>query len=199
MIIETHFKIDHCCAPDDIRPILEYVNVTQFEGVDVAIAADGYMMAIVPVTLEKGDVPGLIHGDVMRYARKLSPRQVQMKLEADTVLFGNGWRAPRFLFDPKIATEMKFPDVGKIVDAARKSKPLSPHVALNPQLLHAVQKAIGAQYNGVILTRSEPTGPLLVSTLDSKGPFVPPFGILMPMMGSSWADKAPAEPVAASA
>ncbi len=186
MIIESRFKIDRCCATDGLRQILEYVNVMQFEGVDVAVAANGYMMAIVPVTMEPGDLPGLVHGDLFRYARKHDYGEVGLTLDAEFVRFGNGWRAPRFNGDPPAKP---FPDIGKVIDLARKSEPAAPNVALNPSLLKTLCKAIGAEHSGVVITQSHPEGPLLISDIQSDAPYIPPFGILMPMMTAPWASK----------
>lgn len=181
MWIEKQYRPELCSAQDDYRPALDYVNVTRFNGMDVAIGADGYICAVVPVNMESDDEPGLIHSSIFKYARKYSVTdgRVAMSLGVYEITFANNWSAPRALsanYDT-----LKFPDITPIV--ARPQSDMLPVFGVNPDLLKRAATAIGhdPHQQGLFIHRDGPTAPLVLALEYQSGIPVPPFALVMPL------------------
>jgi hypothetical protein len=187
MRIQLSYKIEKCCAPDDTRPVLAYVNITTFEGRPVAIAADGFMLAVVPVEMEDGDVPGLVYADLFAKARSATKRglpSASMALGESEVRFADGWTAPRVAHPNYFTSESasKFPDIAPIIRPfAEGPKPETSHsFGLNPRLLNAAWQAIGKPW-APCLHRVGSLAPILITDGYEDAKPVPPFAVVMPM------------------
>lgn len=81
---------------DDTRPVLNHVLIERVDDAlgtcGLAIAADGYMLACIPVRLAPEDVPGLVHAEAFVQARKATGKGLPlvMALGVDTVQFPSG-------------------------------------------------------------------------------------------------------------
>jgi hypothetical protein len=183
MRIEKKYRIERCSEQGEgYRPALSYVNVTTFNGVDVAIAANGFIAAVVPVQMDDSDVAGLVHWSAFRYARKLplsSSGSVHMTLGPDTVEFSNGWSAPRTAH-PNFGA-LKFPDINPLIARARSAS--APCFGVDPDLLKRVAEAIGYDpcTSALHIHRDSPTGPLLLALKYEADVPTPPFALVMPL------------------
>lgn len=185
MRIEARYRIEQCAGDeDDGRPVLAYVNVTTWLDQPVAVAANGYMLAVVPVTLDEDDVPGLVHRSVFDAIagelRDHDPHWANpssIGLGETTVTFEDGWTAPRHRRGDQ--SPLNFPNWQKIVtDLTAAEGPAL--LALNPKLLVAIQQAVGSPY--VILRPGNTAqSPILVTAEPQEAEPQPPFAVVMPM------------------
>lgn len=181
MWMDKKYRPELCSAPDDTRPVLAYLNITKFNGVDVAVGADGFTLAVVPVEMEHEDDTGLVHSSIFKYARRrelVTNGRVEMAIGAYDVQFTNGWSAPRAMhttFD-----ELKFPDLATIT--ARRQGDLRPVFGVNPELLKRAATAIGYDpySTALYVHRDQEVGPLLLALEYQAGAPTPPFALVMP-------------------
>lgn len=179
MRMDARYQIEELCGPVGERAALEYVNVTTYQGQTVAIAADGFGLAVVPVEMEDGDVPGLVHRSVFEAGRDsphLSQDDIVLALGADTVTFSDGWTAPRRTHH---AATLTFPDVAKVVPDMATATEARPVFGVNPRLMVRVTEAIGAQFVACHAAGTSST-PLVLSARPCTGQPEPPFGLVMP-------------------
>jgi hypothetical protein len=210
MQIDKVFQLEHCINREGHRPELEHVMISRWHDVPVAASADGFMLVVVPVVLEDGDVLGMVRPDVLIHARKLTKlaMPVRIALGENTVTYGehNEWQAPRFTSAVANGREgdrpITYPDYIAAVDGAiklhestdAKDHPTH-HTSLNPQLLHQVWRSLGKP-RGVTLSASANSGAVLITTHRDFGlpaqvtpeqrealphGIVPPFALIMPM------------------
>lgn len=194
MRIDRKYRPELCSDHFGMRPELSYVNVTTFNGIDVAIGADGFILAVVPVEMEPDDFPGLVPHSCFTYARKFSSGDFSsMILGAYEVMFSNNWSAPRSMHS-KFNKPMEFPDIGKI--AARTKGDLQPVFGVNPKLLTTAAKAIGYDpfQSPIYIHRDRDTGPLVIALEYQDGVPVPPFALVMPLHLSGLPGAQMAEP-----
>lgn len=125
------------------------------DGIDVAMASNGFLAVAVPVTLEEGDVLGLVPAQAFKHARKLAKRgqPLSMVLLAEVVRLSDGTEYPR----PTGST----PDIMRCAPdtstLAERAEPTN-LFAINPQLMATAAKAMGADalvHAGRTLARHE--------------------------------------------
>ena len=78
MKIKREYKIESACedAKTGSRPVLQAVSVQRTRGLDgVVVAANGYSLARVPVTMEPRETDRLIPGQAIRQCRQHSKRR----------------------------------------------------------------------------------------------------------------------------
>lgn len=177
MRMDASYRIENLCDHDDGgRSVLEYVNITTWQGNPVAVAADGYCLAIVPVEMEPNDLPGLVHWTVFEGARDERDRDIVLMLGADTIGMIDGWTAPRLMHSEPLV----FPDVVKVIPDLTNMPEAWPAFAVNPQLMVKIAEAIGSRF--VVCHRGGPPNdiaPLLAPRFWDGVP-EPPFGVCMP-------------------
>ena len=87
MILAKHYQIEAASSRDDLRPTLKTVNITTYQDKPVAVAADGMIMAVVPIIMQDDDVPGLVPNSHFTAARKVITRVHQdllLRLSVET-------------------------------------------------------------------------------------------------------------------
>lgn len=184
MRFDKRFQPWLAASPDDSRPIFRCLNIERTEGNHgVAVAADGFVLAVVPVTLDDGDVPGLIRVESMQHAAKLDGR----------VLLGEDrLRFPKEDSDYPRGTSNygQFPNWRQIAPKI-KTYPVTPPFAVNPAYIDRLWKALGRPH-GLAFTAikgKDGNSPLILEDLaalpNADGVPVPPFGIVMPIQVGS--------------
>jgi len=141
------------------------------------VAADGFVLVVVPCQLEEGDVPGLLHMDAIKHAAALDARVL---LGEDRIRF------PKEDSDyPRGKYGGAFPNWRQVAPKVQ-TVPVTIPFSLNPRLLDRVWRALGRP-TGVSLTAicEDADSPLIIESLharpDGKGLPTPPYGIAMPM------------------
>lgn len=209
MEVSAEFDIIQAVAadgkkPDMSRPVLAHVSLqaiepfAAFDGSKtkynaLLIAANGFILAVVPATITDADVPGLLSPEVFRTARKVSGKSGVLSFTAgfDSVSFPDGATQPRTLHDPmtqkRTDRDAQYPDYNRIVP--RRDRLVGQALfGVNPELLARVAAAIGSK-NGVRLLGGEQgdSQPVLVDGVfsgnDNYNARVPvaPYGVIMPM------------------
>lgn len=156
-------------------------------------AADGFILAVVPVTLGPDDVPGLIFADALRQVAKASIYpELELTVTADAVVAPNGARQPRYHGSVNAETQWfgyrRITPVG-VADALgmMAKRPL----AVNPVLTAKLGKALGEPF---VILWPNPEGdqhPVVVTPAPqvrpNELPFDPetglptlPYGVQMP-------------------
>lgn len=210
MQIDKSYQIYRACAQDSRRPTLECVLVTRFDELlemigapddtkvvfklnkpedinGVAVATDGFMLAIVPVQIDNEDVTGLIHKDTFKQALKGSKSGfARLSLQEKFVELPNGnlikrdfiGTYPMFL---GVLTEER--------DEVVKVEPYPASIHLDVKLLFTLAQAIGihgSRYSGAHISiypsASSGNQPIYITTAKkASGRWMPPFGIIMPV------------------
>jgi hypothetical protein len=183
VIIDRKFKPWLCVPSDDTRPILSYANIGKWREKDVLIAADGFIMVVLPVKLanktEDGwdDVPGLVSMYSLKTAIEGTPAlmklpYVNIMLTDTEIVYGvpavmpeaSGlWRAPRYLVGHEPGPEKigpgKYPDYSLLIEATMKHHAEQAagyvHTAFNPALLNKVWAASGKPAFSIITTAGQ--------------------------------------------
>lgn len=160
------------------------------------VAADGFMLAVVPVSLDADDVPGLIHPEALKAAAKDSPKR---EPEVTVYVLEDIVRSVEHACYPRVRTingetpmANKYPDISRIVP---RDVPVSGQnhqampTSLNFKYLDLLGKALGGL--GVTLWPNPigTSGPLVVTPVTGRGDAgsfraglpVAPYGVLMPM------------------
>lgn len=218
MYINFEYEIWRAVAPDDSRPVLRHVLIVDSEQADhwniglepgyngLAVATDGFMLAIVPVQLEDEDVPGLVDAELIKSAGKLTPKTFPgawLKLEPQRVTLLDQSVRPRWDGDQWPGN---FPDITAILPAKRpdgraddegKADPglnVHPVLSINTAYLIDLTKALGSRYiksqrdsthwRFLYLTPAFAT-PVLIEMGRRVGPtfgaWRAPLGLLMPI------------------
>lgn len=203
MKINKEFKIWLAAndLKDESRPALNHILIERTgnegftqDGYDgpngIAIAANGLMIAVVPVELENGDVPGLVRADVLQAAFKgCRGLDIQIELGNDTVSFCTKlttMTCPRFTDTFKEHPETyTFPNWRNVIPTERD-------MATGPLLLSWKQLQQVCDAIGILIpkiTRTYPgtktrcEGPLILQSPKSNGKLEPPYGLVMPGRG----------------
>jgi len=101
------YEIEQAAAKKDVRFYLnDCAHVQKLADQDVMIATDGRIMAIVPVTLEDGDVTGYVTSDAIKKARKAGSVKCNGAYE-----FPDGSTLPR----RSDLEDAKFPDCSRVI------------------------------------------------------------------------------------
>lgn len=166
-----------CPKPGSNRKVLEHVLIEQTApGEGLAIACDSVALAVVPVILEDGDVPGLVEGRILSLARKALARggnQYRAVLGAESITLADGSIHPRTM-------DCQYPDWRRIIPSLTPADLMvSPYIAVNPALLATIGKALGI--DALVLTYHSDTTPILIQTRARNGSSPQaPYGVLMP-------------------
>lgn len=191
MRIQTRFLIEFVAAQggEDLhRKALEYVLITTWRDRSVAVAANGFCLAVVPVELDDGDVPGLVHRSVFDAIHEDDKDPdfgrwgtESFALGEHAVTFEDGWTAPRRL-KGDIDEDLKFPDFGRLFDLHIAHEGAGAPV-FSPKLLRKLQRALGCPFV-VIQPGASDVSPVLVLAkgAEDDGEVAPPVGFLMPAM-----------------
>lgn len=197
-----------------LRPgALRHVNIARYPGADgpvvdgepaLAAAADGYLLAVVPCSLDAGDVPGLLAASALRALRRQTPAGSPLCIalrEATAAAYDPVTRAvwsEVARFDGDTAGGGQFPDLWRIIDPlidgkSRVPKDLEQYKAyLDPTLARRCQRAMGASS---VEFRIKGARPVRITPVykQGRGAFRPgahdparwplPLAAAMPMLG----------------
>jgi hypothetical protein len=153
----------------------------------LAIAADGFMLAVQVVRLEADDVPGLVHCSRFEQAIKRTPRatrknwngDIRMELGAEAVTYMDRATERRVTQDA-----LQFPNYGRVVPShTGADAPRARILNFNPKLYAILCAALGEEGKVVLMPGKDEFSPLLLETRlpDEHGRPVAPYGVLMPM------------------
>lgn len=167
MYIRTAYKIEKAALSSknphaSKHPHLTAVYVGEFRGRTVAMAADGFSLAVVPVTLQDGDVLGYVQPESFIHARKapLSQRNTRgafIALGESVLTFTDGSTLPRRV----CATE--WPDLERVVpDLTEEPSCLPGPLCLDTKQIARLTEAIGAG-DCFTVRRTSVSGPLLIT------------------------------------
>ena len=178
MKIPKQCKIEKAASKDKAREILNYILIDSKDGESQAVATDGKMCAIVPVTLCDGDeveTEKLIQPKALIEARKQArqARESSVGLNgAATMPDGASYPTPNSLND------RKFPNWRQIVPGNNHATSYI-EVCFNAKALYELSQAIGAVGDKVTLQIpvNSPGGEPLVIEEKTTGA----KGILMPI------------------
>lgn len=153
------------------RPNLQHLMLERIEGdKGRLIAADGFMLAVVPVTLHEDDVPGPIHPEALKAAAKDCPKR---EYEVTVYALDDIVRSVGHACFPRTrgwTERTRYPDIARIVprDAHIKATDRTgAQCALNPEYLLKVHKALGGL--GTVLWPTGPNSPIVVTPIISGG------------------------------
>lgn len=188
MMIEPRYQIWKIARRDkwsENRPILTHVLIERIGDSEngLAIASDGFCMAIAPVTLAADDVPGVVRGDLFALAARAKS---WLGLRAEAVLFEDGTLYPRTW---TIKPGQAYPDWRRAAKKAECKPALNPTFALDPVLFGRLREALGIKVGkdgamGARFTIAAPNAPILIEAMGDgrkEGVLTPPYGYLMPM------------------
>ncbi len=165
MEINKKYKLEKAVSKDPLRENLHNIIIQGKQ----AFATDSYIMAVVPVKMEKGDTPGLMSPDALKLGRKATLKgfdEIRIALDGSQKL-QDGTVLPR--------PEGDHPDrLQSILSDAQKKRKVK--FGINVSLLKDLSDAIGA--DEVVLELAAPDKAILVRPLkDSNGE----KGIIMPV------------------
>jgi hypothetical protein len=196
MEFERDAKVWLAAAQDNVRPQLRHVLVERLDDKNgLLVAADGYMVAVVPCWLEADEPDGLVLADLFEKAIKATPKALTkngtmaaMLLEADAVRLLDGSTHKRR--DESAGKLSGFPDYRRVIPPRA---PLADRdaraYAISPQQLLRMHRALGGQLMAITPPGRDPKydglrGARLIETLSpasADGSPRPPFGVIMPM------------------
>lgn len=202
MLIDPKYQIWKVTAQDDVRPILCGVKIEATGEPDArgnrtgrAIASDGFILAIVPVTLEETDTANLVHYRAFKWAMQMGrPKRgadLHLGLCADGIRLANGVLLPaatnyiRGVYPNLDGTINGFSGSAGIDQSPLQSGDPFPY---DLNLLNRVAAAIGAV--NLKVTQRFLKAPIMVEPITSSYPSLP-FGLVMPIaVSSSWKNDA---------
>jgi hypothetical protein len=183
MHFDPSYRID-LIAEDTSRAVLQHVLITTWHDEPVAVAADGYTMAVVPVELDPSDVRGLLHVSVLSRAFELAgigqddslsyPSEVRIRLGHMRAQLSDGSIMPRIMG----TAVTQFPDWQKVIPQSIAAPDLEPVFGIQPALLAKTADALGHRMVGIHRANSTQIviAPNSVGSLDL---LVPPFAVMM--------------------
>lgn len=164
MIVPKNAKVEKCASKDQTRPVLTALHVRETDDPAVGMleATDSYVLVRVPVTLESGDVAGLVPASALVEARKTAGRLADARLSVNgdvayTTKDGAEVHAPRPEGTFPRANEL-FPD-GEVAF----------EIGVNPALLVAAAEAMGSP-DGIRLTFVRKRGSSIETDADNLRP-----------------------------
>lgn len=174
MKLDPRYKVETIAANSD-RPTLQHVLFTNWQDKPVAVATDGYVLAVVPVEMNDDDVPGLVDYEILRAARKATSVNgyISFALCDEIVKFDSGWTAPR----TNGLENLKFPDWERLTEKVFDNPIGRISLVIQPKLLHRVAKVLGSKMVCVSHTGNE--NMVLVTLREPKGKLEPPFALHM--------------------
>jgi DNA polymerase III sliding clamp (beta) subunit (PCNA family) len=166
-----NFEIEQMAAKKDVRYYLnECAHVQELNGAMVACATDGHALAIVPVEMEDGDVPGYVTAEALKKARKAGSVKCNGAYE-----FPDGSTMPR----RSELNDASFPDVSRVIP--REEDLSSVELTFNADLLHRLARAITENgKHGRVITlrfRKENASTMSMRVDGDNGA----FGVIMPV------------------
>ena len=165
MQIDRKYRIEKCVSTDATRANMTNIFVTKRH----AMATNGHMLALVPVSSESVDIEGWLTPPALIQARKVTPKfsgMVTISLNGSQVLL-DGTTIVR-------PSEEKPPKIASILKRAHEERKFK--VGLNASLLKSLADALGS--DELILNFGSPEAAVLVTTLQSEKGVL---GILMPL------------------
>ena len=162
-------KIYKVVSESDSRPTLKQVYFDDEK--KALVAADGFMMAVVPVDASDNDVGGLVDPDVLKLARKRGSGELVLD-EKYITISGTGWRVDRGQDD--------YPDCKAVLEQCKtNADKAAPVLVLSAERLYKLAQAIcDTSWLGVkIFLPRTSTGAIEVRPEVETGA----RGILMPM------------------
>lgn len=171
MKIDRRFRIWEAAAPeDDGRPVLQCVSIERdSEYGTVAVAVDGWMVAVVPVELEQGEEPCLMSGAALRKAVGRIRYAIWPQKPASVVL------QPVVLRNP-------YPSWHQLIPAL-PTELTYPGIAFQPEQFGRACNAIGITGEDIVILSHDARRPRDPMILRPEGPLDqlrPPFAVLMP-------------------
>ena len=165
MQIDKKYRLEKAVSTDESRENLQNIWVSRRH----AMATDGKILALVPITSEKDDEPGWMSPDALKFGRKATPKGI------DSVRIGlNG---TQILQDGTILrrpSDIKPPRVLQILMAAHRKR--SYRLGLNAAYLKTLSEAMGCEE--VVLEIGKPDEAILVKPLHPDGSIA---GLIMPI------------------
>lgn len=197
-IDRAHLAIVDVCPKDKdtARSVLTHLLLERLEGSSGRlVAADGFFLVAVPVTLDPDDVPGMVHPEALKMAARDCPRRegtVTVYVLEDIVRSVGGACFPR---TRGLGAFDRYPDLNRVIPRHAHTKAAArtgAQTAINPEYLIKAHKALGG--DGTVLWPTGPTSPIVVTPVISngerslKGPDFEangmpklPFAVVMPM------------------
>jgi hypothetical protein len=171
--LETH--IEEAASTDKSRPQLRGVYHDAQNG--KIVAADGWIMAVVPVKSD-GDDSAIVGLDTVKEAWRANKRGPELELSKNEVKFeeATGIVTSR-------TVEGHYPDYQQIIPKDEIGDEGTITIALNPSLLLRLAKAMGAsgKRSGVAITVRHVGNAMIVRPINGDVPKA--FGVIMPMHG----------------
>ena len=167
MQIDKKYKIEKAVCTDDTRTNLANISITRRH----AIACDGRMIAIVPVTVEEGDEAGWLSPDALKLARRVNPKgldTIRIVLNGTQEL-QDGSTIKRPSFD-----DVHPPKMLQILLHAHRGRTF--RIGINASMLKSLSEALGSEE--IVLEFGSPTETILVHPVHHEEGVC---GVLMPV------------------
>jgi hypothetical protein len=165
MQIDRSYKLEKCVSADPNRENLGNIFITRRH----AMATNGTILALVPITSDSEDTAGLMSPEALKAGRKLTPTRegiVTMSLNGSQQL-RDGTKIPR-------PTDHKQPRIYHLLRHAHKDRQYK--IGLNATMLKTLADALGSEE--VILDFGTQTSAILV-TPKQQTPGT--MGLIMPI------------------
>jgi hypothetical protein len=165
MQIDRNYKIEKCISTDPNRENLGHIFITKRH----AMATNGTILALVPVTAEPEDTPGLMSADALKAGRKLTPARnefVEISLNGSQQL-RDGTKIPR-------PTNVKQPRIFHLLRGAHRDRQYK--IGINASMLKTLADALGSEE--LVLEFGTSTSAILVTPKQSTDGAV---GLIMPI------------------
>jgi DNA polymerase III sliding clamp (beta) subunit (PCNA family) len=165
MQIERKYKIEKCVSTDSTRTNMTNIFITKRH----AMATNGHMLAVVPVTFESEDTNGWLTPAALTQARKVTPKSA-----GDVVISLNG--AQELIDGTRIVrpTEEKPPKFVHLLRLAHKDREFK--IGLDAAKLKALADALGS--DELVLDFGSTKAAVLVTPFHSEAGTI---GLLMPL------------------
>jgi hypothetical protein len=165
MQIDRSYKIEKCVSTDPNRENLGHIFVTKRH----AMATNGTVLALVPITSEPDDTAGLMSAEALKAARKQTTARmgsIEISLNGSQQL-KDGTKIPR-------PTNVKQPRIFHLLRGAHRDRQYK--IGLNATMLKTLADALGSEE--VILDFGTQTSAILVSPKQSTDGAI---GLIMPI------------------
>ncbi len=165
MQMDQCYKIEKCVSKDPNRENLSNIFVSRRH----AMATNGTVLALVPVTTGAEDTPGLMSPDALKAGRKMTPKaggSVDVSLNGSQQL-RDGTKIPR-------PENCKSPRIFHLLRGAHRDRQY--RIGINATMLKTLADALGSEE--VILDFGTQTSAILVTPKQSTDGVV---GLIMPI------------------
>ena len=172
MQIDTKYQLEKVVSTDGLRKPLQNILISRDKNKKpIAIATNGRVLAMVPVTLEETDQTGLISPEALKASRKNKANPGQMIANGDIDLL-DGRRLPR----PTEDEVGNYPNWRQVVDGAPTEWKFQ--VSFNAAYLLSLAQALGCPKEALVtLSFKDELSPIVVHRNNSgEGE----YGLLMP-------------------